>query len=306
MIQGVDREIVVRDRFGFLPCEYAIEFGGGTISPVPNYDEIRASVEEHTYDDGFLYPHLTRRVSELDEKTETKWPPSLTYQISASHELGLSSGGTLEELRRGPSGFVIHLLAYLFGVRLQFHDWWVDGRMPIRSTHNIHVTKTIAEDFLSYCYQIWRKWPERNQKLISNLLFMHSRAPSYEWDWERFMIEYMVVDGCWKLFEYVGKNEYVDKRKPGHGDRIKTLCHNWDIPADNTLIDSIVKLRKDLFHETIWDGSQPCTGVNSEAFVQAYNLRQLNQRLIPALLGYNNSYVRTSWWALGTCLFEKP
>ena len=40
--------------------------------------------------------------------------------------------------------------------------------------------------------------------------------------------------------------------------------------------------------------------------MQAYNLRRLNQRLIPALLGYNNSYVRTSWWALGTCLFEKP
>jgi hypothetical protein len=298
-MQGSDRGIAVRDRFGFLPFEYAIEFEGGTISPVSNYDGIRASVEEHTYDDGFLYPHLTRRVRELDEKTETKWPPSLTYQISASHELSLSSAGTLEELRRGPSGFVIHLLAYLFGVRLQFHDWWVDGRMPIRSTHNIHVTKAVAEDFLSNCYQIWRKWPERNQKLISNLLFMHSRAPSYEWDWERFMIEYMVFDGCWKLSGFDGKRR-------GHGDRIKTLCDKWDIPSNDALIKNIVVLRNDLFHETFWDKSQPCTGVSSEAFLQAYNLRRLNQRLIPALLGYNNSYLRTSWWALGTCLFEKP
>ncbi|MEO6544647.1 MAG: hypothetical protein ABIP05_11455 [Nitrospiraceae bacterium] len=290
---------MVRDCFGFLPFESNIEFEGGSISPVSNYDAIRASVEDHTYDDGFLYPHLTRLVRELDEKTETKWPPSLTYQISASHELSLSSAGTLEELRRGPSGFVIHLLAYLFGVRLQFHDWWVDGRMPIHSTHNIHVTKAVAEDFLSNCYQIWRMWPERNQKLISNLLFMHSRAPSYEWDWERFMIEYMVFDGCWKLSGFDGK-------RIGHGDRIKTLCDKWDIPADGALIDRIVGLRNDLFHETLWDKSQPCTGVSSEASVQAYNLRRLNQRLIPALLGYNNAYVKTSWWALGTCLFEKP
>lgn len=299
-MQGADQGIAVRDRFGFLPFESNIEFEGGSISPVSNYDEIRASVKEHTYDDGFLYPHLTERVRELDGKTETKWPPSLTYQISASHELRLSSDGTLEDLRKGPSGFIIHLLAYLFGVRLQFHDRWVDGRMPIRSTHNIHVTKTGAEDFLSHCYQIWRKWPERKQKLISNLLFMHSRAPSYEWDWERFMIEYMVVDGCWKLFEYVGK------KKPGHGDQIKILCEKWGIPADVARIDRIVKLRNDLFHETLWDQSQPCTGVSNEAFLQAYNLRRLNQRLIPALLGYNNSYVRTSWSALGTCLFEKP
>ena len=170
----------------------------------------------------------------------------------------------------------------------------------MRSTHSIHVNKAVAGDFLSNCYQIWRKWPERKQKLISNLLFMHSRAPSYEWDWERFMIEYMVFDGCWKLFGYIGEKE------PGHGDRIKTLCDEWSIPSDDTLIKSIVVLRNDLFHETFWDKSQPCTGVSSEAFLQAYNLRRLNQRLIPALLGYNNSYVRTSWWSLGTCLFEKP
>ena len=297
-MQGSDRGIAVRDRFGFLPFASNIEFKGGSISPVSNYDAIRASVEEHTYDDGFLYPDFTRRVSELDEKTEKKWPPSLTYPISASHELSLSSGGILEELRRGPSGFVIQLLAYLFGVRLQFHDWWVDGRMPIRSTHSIHITKTVAEDFLSYCYQIWPKWPARNQKLISNLLFMHSRAPSYEWDWERFMIEYMIFDGCWNL-------SGLD-RKSGHGACIKTLCDKWDIPADVALIDRIVDLRNDLFHESIWDKSQPCTGVSGEAFLQAYNLRRLNQRLIPALRGYNNSYVRTSWWVLGTCLFEKP
>jgi hypothetical protein len=297
MMKGVDRGFTVRDRFGFLPFEYSIEFEGGSISPVSNYDEIRALVEEHTYDDGFLYAHLTRRVSELDEKTEKKWPPSSTYQIPASHELGLSSGGTLEELRRGPSGFIIHLLAYLFGVRLQFRDWWVDGRIPIRSTHNVHITKTVAGDFLSHCYQIWRRWPERNQKLVSNLLFMHSRAPSYEWDWERFMIEYIVFDGCWNVSGLVARK---------HRDRIMILCDKWDIPADATLVDNIVNLRNDLFHETLWDKSQPCTAVSNEAFMQTYNLRRLNQRLIPALLGYNNSYVRTNWWTLGTCLFEKP
>lgn len=300
MMQNVDREIVVRDRFGFLPCEYAIEFEGGTISPVPNYDEGLTLVEQCTHEDGFLYPSLGWRVNESGEEVPKTRRPAHLHPVTASHELSLHFSGTTEDLRRGPGGIVIRLLAYLFGVRLQFEGWWLDGRVPMRSTHSIHVNKAVAGDFLSNCYQIWRKWPERKQKLISNLLFMHSRAPSYEWDWERFMIEYMVFDGCWKLFGYIGEKE------PGHGDRIKTLCDEWSIPSDDTLIKSIVVLRNDLFHETFWDKSQPCTGVSSEAFLQAYNLRRLNQRLIPALLGYNNSYVRTSWWSLGTCLFEKP
>lgn len=131
----------------------------------------------------------------------------------------------------------------------------------------------------------------------SNLLFMHSRAPSYEWDWERFMIEYMVFDGCWNLSGLVAKK---------HRDRIKILCDKWGIPADDALVNNIADLRNNFFHKTLWDKSQPSTGVSSEAFLQTYNLRRLKQRLIPALLGYNNSYVRSSWWALGTCLFEKP
>lgn len=298
-MQNVDREIVVRDRFGFLPCEYAIEFEGGTISPVPNYDEGLALVEQYTHEDGFLYPPLGWRVNESGEEVPKTRRPAHLHPVTASHELSLHFSGTTEDLGRGPGGIVIRLLAYLFGVRLQFEGWWLDGRVPMRSTHSIHVNKAVAGDFLSNCYQAWRNWDERKKKVVLNLLFMHSRAPSYEWDWERFMTEYMVFDGCWKLSEFAGK-------KISHGDRIKTLCGKWGIPSNNALINSIVKLRNDLFHETIWDGSQPCTGVSSEAFLQAYNLRRLNQRLIPALLGYNNSYVRTSWWALGSCLFEKP
>ena len=298
-MQNVDRENIVRDRFGFLPCEYAIEFEGGRISPVPNYNEGLALVEQYTHEDGFLYPPIGCRVNESGEEVPKTRRPAHLHPVTASHELSLPFSGTTEDLRKGPGGIVILLLAYLFGVRLQFEGWWLDGRVPVRSTHNIHVTKVVAEDFLSQCYQIWRKWPERNQKLISNLLFMHSRAPTYEWDWERFMIEYLVFDGCWKLSGFDGK-------RIGHGDRIKTLCDKWDIPSNDALIKNIVALRNDLFHETFWDKSQPCTGVSGEAFLQAYNLRRLNQRRIPALLGYNNSYLRTSWWALGTCLFEKP
>jgi len=167
-------------------------------------------------------------------------------------------------------------------------------------THNIHPTKDTAEDFLSHCYRAWQGWPTKEQKLITNLLFMHSRAPSYEWDWERFTIEYMVLDGCWRLAELhhgvKGKN---------HSERIRILCQKFGIPYDKKRVGKIVSLRNGLFHETLWDGSQPCTAVNAEAVLQPLNLRRLNQRLIPALLGYSNRYVHTIWWSRGAFQFDK-
>src|SRR5207249_1122143 len=117
--------------------------------------------------------------------------------------------------------------------------------------------------------------------LITNVLFMHSRVPSYEWDWERFTMEYMVFDGCWKL----ARLRYHVKDLP-HSDRIKTICQRFSIPCDNDLVRRIVTLRNNLLHETLWDGSQPCTAASVDACQQPDNLRRLNQRVIPALLGY--------------------
>ena len=135
--------------------------------------------------------------------------------------------------------------------------------------------------------------------LITNVLFMHSRAPSYEWDWERFTIEYMVLDGCWRLAELL--NGVKGKH---HSERIKKLCEKFAIPYDAKGVERLVTLRNELFHETLWDSSQPCTAVAAEAFIKPYDLRQLNQRLIPALLGYDNRYVHTIWWSRGAFPFD--
>lgn len=299
---------MIAGRFGFLPCDWTIKFGGGHISPIPEINKERTWVEKHANQDGFLYPprSYTVRLHPRTSKKLGKVPgsdrPALRHPVPPSHELSLAASITQEELRKGPGAFVIHLLAYLFGIRLQFHDWWFDSRVPIRmgQTHNIHFYTATVEDFLSHCYTTWQGWSSEEQKLITNVLFMHSRAPSYEWDWERFAIEYMVFDGCWKL----ARQRYGVQDAP-HQDRIKKACQRFGIPIDNGLVRRIVSLRNDLFHETLWDGSQPCTAVSADAFQQPYNLRQLNQRLIPALLGYNNRYVHSIWWSLSARSFDK-
>jgi hypothetical protein len=196
MTQGTS-QAVTKDSFGFLPYPHVIEFDGGTISPLSNYEDVKALVEEDVHEDGFLYPSLTWRVNESGKEIPHTKRPQHLYSVTASHELRLCFSGVTEDLRRGPGAFVIHLLAYVFGIRLQFHEWWLDGRVPVRCTHNIHFTDAVKEDFLSHSYQTWRNWPEQKRKLMTNVLYMHSRAPSYEWDWERFLLEYRVFSGLY-------------------------------------------------------------------------------------------------------------
>lgn len=297
------------DRFGVLKCRWTIEFDGGSISPVSEFDEVTAWVDSYTNQDGFLYPPMARQVvvdprtdgGVVEEVPKTK-RPALMYRLPASHTLRLSDSGTREQLRQGIGAFVIHLLGYLFGTRLQFWDWWFDGRVPIRSTHNIGFTEATAKDFLSHCCRAWRSWIAQEQRLVTNVLYMHCRAPSYEWDWERFAIEYMVLDACWKLAElrYGVKDE-------GHPKRIDILCRKLGIPSEGNLAKEIGRLRNKLFHEALWwNDSQPCMGASGTAFLQPYNLRRLNQRLIPALLGYNTPYVQTCWWSIGRRTFDLP
>lgn len=299
---------MITDRFGFFPCDWTFEFDGGTISPIPEIYKVRKRVEKYANEDGFLYPPVSYRVR-LEPKTSKIFGripgserPAHLHRVPPSHDLRLHVAGTVDELRKGLGAFIIHLLAYLFGIRLQFYDWWFDSRVPVRmgQTHNSYPNKATAENFLSHCYRVWQGWPTEEQRLITNVLFMHSRAPSYDWDWERFAIEYMVFDGCWKL----ALLQYGMKDAPDR-DRIKIACQRFSIPCDNVLVGRIVALRNNLFHETLWDSSQPCTAVSDDAFRQPYNLRQLNQRLIPALLGYNNRYVRSIWWSLSARSFEK-
>jgi hypothetical protein len=304
--------------FGFLPNKWTIEFDGGKISPIPEFDNAAAWVDKYTNEDGFLYPATMQRVevdpitmkpSKYIPKTER---PAHLHRIRPSHKICLSTSGLPEDIRKGPGSFIIHLLAYLFGVRLQFENWWVDGRLPIREkarTQSISFAKDTAEDFLSHSYQTWKHWSQKEQKLITNILFMHSRAPSYEWDWERFTIEYMVLDGCLRLVQslHLIQRKQRKKKKPRDpSEPIKTLCDSFSIPCDGDLACKIVSLRNQLFHRTLWDGSQPGTAVSSLAFMSPIHLRRLNQRLIPALFEYKTPYIKTAWWFSGIYSLDQP
>lgn len=292
-----------KDTFGFLDLKESFDFAEGKIVFLDEFDEGRKWIRDYENDDGFLYLPTVETVKHDHQGQEKAVPnstrPALLHKLPASHSISLNLKNDRDSIRKSDSGFTIHLLGYIYGTRVQFSDWWHDGRISIKSTHNIYIKHSTAEDYLAKSYEKYKTLKEEYKTWFVNVLIMHSRASSYEWDWESFTIEYMVFDGLYRLF-----SEIFNKRAKGHKDRFRIVFDQFGIATNDDLVDCIYSLRNDLFHQGLWDKGQPCTGSSSDAFSAQYNLARINNRLIPALLGYQNDYVRSPWWSISKQTFD--
>lgn len=284
---------ITTDEFGFLREPVTLEFDGGRIYPLANYDEIKKRVLEEINEDGYLYPPtgVTLRKTEGDSEWREvggSQRPLKLYVIPSTHRIEINDPID-RDVRLNDMGFIMFALAYLYGCRLQFHDWTIDGRIPIkRDTHGVGLNKTIAERFISVAHNTWKKSEKEKRNRLTNILYMHSKAPAYEWDWESFVVEYMVLDAIWK-------NTPTPRKTILHSQRINELCEKFGLAKDEQLAAQIVNRRNDLFHEALWDGQQPGYSEEQEGYSDLQCLRGLNQRLIPALLGWKGKYISTPW-----------
>lgn len=292
------------DKFGFLSRNESFEFEGGKIEVIANFQKSEEWVKKHVNNDGYIYPPLVSNierngVSQLDSEALAAGRPAHVYSLPASHSLELFNG--YYDVKSRDASYIVYLLGYIFGTRLQFHDWWFDVRVPIDSVRNVTTSKVVIEDFISKSYCCWKSWPLEKQKWFLSVLFMHSRVSSYVWEWERFMVEYTVFDGIYRLASKL----YGCKERPSHEQRFNILFEKFGLKENEDKVKDIYQLRNDLFHQGIWDQGQPCNQrKDSNALYCQMNLSRINDRLITALLGYNTRYIETPWWTLSRCVFE--
>lgn len=291
-----------KDYFGFLPKNVHLRFHDFEISPVKDFDRLLEWFESSThYQDHFYYPpnsyteHQNIQSGEIERVPQSE-RLAMLHPLPSSHEIiNLGNGGQANS-KNEIVCFVVNAIAYLLGIRLQFHDWWVDMRVPGRSQNHVYVTQHAAEEFMNAAVDKWKSLDAYHQKLLNNLMFMHSRNPSYYWDWERFMMEYATFDGCWK---------FDGAKDCPHKDRLKYLLGKHGIKTFEKELDFLVALRNDLFHETLWDKGQPCTAGSQESFYSYYHLHRINHRLIASLVGYHTEYIRSDWRNIGMYMFNE-
>jgi len=295
------------DYFGFLPRKWSIIFDNVKILPLDDYDEAKNYIEKCKNNKaGFLYPPISCegswdiKTNKIEKKIKTKQQPASLYKTFMSHSLIIDSLTTINEDRNGQAAFIIHLLGYLCGTRLQFQNWWIDMRIKIKKNAGICcINEKTAEDFVKHSFFIWKSWNKSNQHLIINILFMFSRSTSYKWSWEQFMINYMVFDGLFNIC----KNQDNKIKDIAHGKRLKCLCDKFEIMYKKEIITEIVNLRNKLFHETLW-GNEYSASCSSKYRKYVFYLHKLNECLIPAVLGYNNDYAKRNWFSHTNCPFK--
>lgn len=284
---------MVEYRFGYMPRPSSLAFAGWQVSPLDQFEDVKQWVAKYAHRDGFLYPppsQIQRDGGEIISNTER---PAHLYRVPASHSL---SSETEDDRTR--AALVVQLLGFWYGTWLQFADWWFDARIRL-SRHALSPVPAIVEDFLTLAIQAWGTWHDSAQRRFINSLYMFNRAPSYEWDWEHFAAQYMVLDSLYRTaVELRLLNECP------HSERINRMCQSLGVVGNTAIASEFARLRNGLLHEAIWDGGQPGSAGSAEAFMYQFHLRSLNERLIVALLGYRNEFIRTSWWTLGGAFFD--
>lgn len=284
--------------FGFLAKPVALDVPGIRIRPVADHSERLAFVQQRVHKDGFFYPPEEQRVRLPDwPDTRRREPvpntkrPAHLFRLPTSHTLEIDQPASTDPVG-DDAGFIAHLLAYVYGTRLQPEGWQFDARVPItQSTHFVWVGQRALERLLVRGYDEWRAQSADRRLRLTNILYMHARAPSYDWEWEEFFTQYLATDAIYDYCFRTGLAVSVS-----HGDRIRELCGRLGVwcPSDAP-VDELVRMRNTLFHEALWEGERPGYRISSDVHNRVQEFRQLNHKLIAALLGGVTDYTRASW-----------
>ena len=171
------------DTFGFLPINRAISFEDGAVDPLPSLADDIARVRGLTHRDGYRYPpqyhdaalHVFEPLGKQIER------PAHLHQLAPSHILRLDSTSAegAAPFRLGDGAFLMHFVGLMFGYRLQFDEWWFDGRLPMFPRRwRVPPPQHLEGKFLSDAYRTWCSWPSSERIRFTNLLYMHVRSAS--------------------------------------------------------------------------------------------------------------------------------
>jgi hypothetical protein len=293
------------DQFGYLGTELQLAFEGGSISTLNDLPKIKTDMDELAHIDGFIYPPRTYQVtmsvrSKKFRRVSRTTRPADLFQLPSSHTIELALYDDQQIARFQMGGFLLQSLGFLFGTKLQFQGWSVEGRIPInKRLVDFHVVPKQIQSFFERTIPTWQSMPPSAQKGMTSVLYVHNIAGALEWDWQSFLMEYMVFDGCYRVARELHKIS-----AKSHGDQLAAFSSMFGLVPDADRFRQLVDLRNLLFHETLWDGGQIFTAQSSESFYAPIHLRKFNHRAIVALLFGPCPYSASGWTSLGTTAFQ--
>ncbi len=303
--------MVYEDKFGILPTPVKLQFFQGTIYPAENYEEVITYIHSTAHNEGYLYPPIVHQEKAKPESFDSETGkytdyeviansqrPSPVHYLPATHKLEVfeqyAEGG-----REKIGSFIIHLVAFLYGVRTQFHDWRIDGRALIKGRSDFYAPPKSVEKCISSSIKAWMGWGDDQKKRMTNILYLYTKAISEEYEWLEFTLLYMVFDACYHFaIKRYGATATT------HEERMNVISNHFGIKIENDLFKEWVNLRNNLFHEALWRGNYVGTATFSDIYPNILYFHAFLARVITGLLSYDSGYIRSSWRNLGKICFD--
>jgi hypothetical protein len=263
------------------------------IEPLDDYAERKACFDACLVSNGsmtVLYPPIivTQRESDGTRVTVPRTErPADMYFPTISHRLIFPAGYDSRSMRKTESLFVLQFLAYLYDTRLQFWDWQLDTRVII-TPKNSSIFVADAEPLIVKALTRYRSLDPQRQLLLTNMLYLNSRAWHLFWEWERFWQEFLVFDSVRVFLADLSKPDW-QKTKPSWQKAVEQL----GVRYDRGRICRMKTLRNEFFHQGLWSGDIPGFAVSDLPITE---LRALNERLIAGLLCIGSSFRGSVWW----------
>ena len=234
-----------KDKFGYLPFPFNLQFSGGRVTALPSLSKAIQIMKRRMHPNLYIYPTA---------KQKRIRRPGSFHRLPLTHSIELDKAfASQEQARYEDAGFVMHLLGFLYGHRCHFHGWWVDGKVlfPEEIDHPIPTTHQ-TENIITRSLETWQTFGDRQRVAAINILFLHTRSQVYDAEYERFSCGYQVLDAVYAL-----AHPKEGASQAPHGERLRNLCKEFEIPFEDGLAKKIVDLRNDLLHESIWDARMP-------------------------------------------------
>lgn len=268
------------DQFGFLTEPVSVTLEGMTVVPAIDFASVVASC-----------------VSKADRDAFVGSSGSM-FKLPATHVIRCEDQvPDLKRWRLGEGGILVHGLGFLFGARVQFHDWWFDGRVPIRSTAICSMRPSDPSSVIARMLHRWKAMPDQAKRRYLSVLYFEGRVQSYYWHWEQFLFRYISFDALYRTCVQLK----LVREARSHGERFRALA-DADIltmsPGDEERTRSFIKLRNSLVHESLVSGSTASRDCN-DVVDAAYHLKRINERLILRIAAVKCSFVRAPWSHVG-------
>ncbi len=285
------------DEFGCLPFSGRVVWSWGAIEALPEQQERWVGFSRYPLPGGggIILPPIEAAYasgpSGEEEVPGTRRTASL-YTLPVTHRVTLTGKPpTSEETSRyGLLGFVVLFFGFLLGLRTQFAGWRVAGASPSRSHVSFVASPREAARCIELARPAWDALGAAERTILLNVLSEHHRAHGLDWDWDRFLHRYMLVDACYRIHRGPGRSTVPQR------EQWALLAERCGIPREDDHVRRLVDLRNELFHEALWSGYPLGHGAPADAIPPDLACGAFLERVVLGLLQVPAGVIGTPWW----------